>query len=267
MNTRSWCYALASVKGTSHAEYGEPCQDASACEIVRDDEDGQVLVAVASDGAGSARRSQTGSSATCRFVTRRIGQLLDSGLEVGGITRDVVTDVVREAQAHLRATAEDEGAATRELACTLVAAVVGPMTAIFFQVGDGVIVVGRRTEPVDNFLHVFWPERGEYANTTTFLTHENVVERIQYRVDPCGIDEVAILTDGIEHLVLDYRRQLAHAPFFSRVMAPLRAREASGHMEDLSSALGAYLDSERLNEWTNDDKTLVLASRRSVTDE
>jgi hypothetical protein len=171
--------------------------------------------------------------------------------------------VVVDVQEHLRATAENAGAAVRDLACTLIAGVIGMDAAAFFQVGDGVAIVGPRTEPIDEFSWIFWPERGEYANMTTFLSDPRAGEHLQHAAFPHGIDEVAILTDGIQNLVLDYQEHAAHAPFFSKMMAPLRASSENGHIDALSLALATYLDGSSINDRTDDDKTLIIGSRRT----
>lgn len=175
--------------------------------------------------ARAARSSrQLGAVETCRFVIERIEDLLKTGLQVVEITRDVATSIIVDAQEHLRMTAEKAGATPRDLACTVVAGAVAPDAAAFFQLGDGVVIVGPRTEPTDEFSWIFWPERGEYANMTAFLSDERVADHLQHAAVPYGIDEVAVLTDGIQNLVLDYKEHAAHGPFFTRMMAPLRAR-------------------------------------------
>lgn len=266
VHARRWRYALASVMGTSHVKSGDPCQDASNCEVVQGPQGSEILIAVAADGAGSAKLSQLGSAETCRFVVDRLYGFIKAGLPVADITREVATSLVLDTQTHLRVTAEQAGATIRDLACTLIAGVVATDAAAFFQVGDGVAIVGPRTEPVDEFSWIFWPERGEYANTTTFLSDEHLADRLQHAAIPYGIDEVAVLTDGIQHLVLDYKEHAAHSPFFSRMMAPLRAGTDPGHAAGLSSALAAYLESPLITDRTDDDKTLVLASRRTSVD-
>lgn len=259
-----WRYALASVIGTSHVTSGDPCQDASCCEVFLRPEGDEVVIAVACDGAGSAKLSQVGSNATCRFLLERLKLLIAEQPVIGEVSREAVTTVVLEAQANLRSVAEENGATMRDLACTLVTAVVGQEGAVFFQVGDGVAIVGPRSEPADEFSWIFWPERGEYANTTTFLCDERLAEHVQYAASRNVIDEVAVLTDGIQNLVLDYRQHVAHGPFFRRMMEPLRARAEGGHVEPLSGALASYLGSAAINDRTDDDKTLIIASRRSV---
>jgi hypothetical protein len=50
------------------------------------------------------------------------------------------------------------------------------------------------------------------------------------------------------------------------MFAPVRAA-AAGFSAPLSSALTAYLALPRINERTDDDKTLILATRRAVAAE
>jgi hypothetical protein len=262
-NSQTWRFAFASVMGTSHHKSGDPCQDASACELLTRGDGDDVLIAVACDGAGSARLSQVGSHETCRFVLERTKELLNSDVPVAGLTRDCAERLVIDARENLRAFAAKLGATPRDLACTLV---VASDAAMFLQIGDGVVIVGRRDEPIDDFCWVFWPERGEYANTTTFLSDEDVIGHILHEIVLHGIDEIALLTDGIQSLVLDLRGRAAHAPFFARVMAPLRTLSQAGNIASLGESLAAYLDSAPINDRTDDDKTLIIASRRTQTD-
>jgi hypothetical protein len=108
--------------------------------------------------------------------------------------------------------------------------------------------------------HVFWPDRGEYANTTHFVTEEDAVEHLQFESVNRRIIEVALLTDGLQTIALNYQLQIAHEPFFKGLFAPLRTAK-EGRSPELSESLVSFLSSPRVNEKTDDDKTLVLASR------
>ena len=75
------------------------------------------------------------------------------------------------------------------------------------------------------------------------------------------IDEVALFSDGLQRLALHYQTRTAHAGFFKPMLATLRAAPADA-LESLSTQLAAYLSSPAVNERTDDDKTLVLATRQ-----
>ena len=96
----------------------------------------------------------------------------------------------------------------RDFACTLVGAAIGPNQTIFFQVGDGAIVA-RRGELLEC---MFWPESGEYANMTYFVTDELASEHLHCRVEESPA-EVALLTDGLQRLALVFANQSVHTRF------------------------------------------------------
>jgi hypothetical protein len=125
-------------------------------------------------------------------------------------------------------------------------------------VGDGAIVIRPRG---DNWCHVFWPQHGEYINTTVFITDPTALGRFEFGVNKNPIDEVAAFTDGIEALVLHYATESVHDPFFDSVFPAVRALSTAGYDEALSEKLGQYLGSPTICNRTDDDKTLLLASR------
>jgi hypothetical protein len=153
-----------------------------------------------------------------------------------------------------------EGREARDFACTLLAAIAEPERAAFLQIGDGAIVVGRPMAP-DEYACVFWPQRGQYANQTFFATESTASQPLAFERYDELIDEVSLFTDGLQHLVLHEATQTAHAPFFRNVFTPMRG-ELPGRSEGLSAALASFLDSARVNRRTDDDKTLILATRR-----
>lgn len=257
----SWRYALGSAIGTSHVRSGDPCQDAALCELVPTADGREVLVAIAADGAGSARLSHVGAAAAVRCVADALRRHVEAGLDVAEVSREVAVGMVLGARDRLLELAEEHGTTVRDLACTLLVAVVADEVAAYFQVGDGALVVSSREDP-GGYGWVFWPERGEYANTTAFITDIEVADHLMHEVARGPIDELAVFTDGIQALVLDYRAQAVHSPFFRKMLAPLRSIPERGQLASLSAALAAYLDSAPVNERTDDDKTLVLATRR-----
>jgi len=62
----------------------------------------------------------------------------------------------------------------------------------------------------------------------------------------------------------EYANKSAYAPFFERMIVPVRASTACEQDPQLSQALNTYLASPLITARTDDDKTLVLATRRTV---
>jgi hypothetical protein len=62
--------------------------------------------------------------------------------------------------------------------------------------------------------------------------------------------------------VLDFAEKRPHAPFFNGIIRPVEQSQSPGSDRQLASALSRYLDSPAVNERTDDDKSLILASRR-----
>jgi hypothetical protein len=258
-----WRYTFTSVVGTSHTKTGAPCQDASACRVLTTGGD-PVLVAVAADGAGSASRAEDGSALACDLFVGEMTALFESGGVLQDLTRDFATAWIAHFHNEVTYRAEAEGLRPRDFACTLLAAVIGTEAAIFLQIGDGAIVISESGE-LDEYAWVFWPQKGEFANVTTFATDEAASEHLEYSHIPHSINEVALFTDGLERLALKFDTQEAHAPFFIPMFNPLR-RAPEGYAENLSTALESFLNSKQINDRTDDDKTLILATRRVMSE-
>jgi hypothetical protein len=257
-----WRVAHTSVIGTSHEKTGLPCQDAGCCRIVPDPDGGHVLLAVVCDGAGSASRSLDGATLSVDRFLQEFGEVANrSGLD--GITKEFVEDWLSRLRTEIRDRAESADLSPREFACTILGAVVGQDRAAFFQIGDGAIVVSNRAEP-DDYGWVFWPQHGEFANQTNFITQDNALEALEFELEQRCVDEIAIFSDGIERLVLDLKEKTVHAPFFRTLFGWLAKTEPVAVGEDLpaSEVVSRYLGSKQINDRTDDDKTLILASRR-----
>lgn len=259
----TWRYAYASVTGPSHRLQATPCQDAGECHVLYGADGFPVLVAIASDGAGSAIRSDEGSRQACAFFIEAISALIASGGTAECITREVVEKWLSGFQHQIADIAASENLPPREFACTLLGAVIGRNAAAFFQVGDGAIVVST-AEDADNFTWAFWPQHGEYANQTNFASQPNAGDHLEYAVSvgrSAQITEIALFTDGIERLVLDFPNQLVHHPFFRTLIAALRS-QPTGYSPTYSDKIGEFLDRPSVASRSDDDKTLILATLR-----
>lgn len=253
-----WRLALASAIGTSHASTGSPCQDSAAHAVVPTNA-GAVLVAVVSDGAGSAAHSEIGSWITTKTLIECVEVYLGRGANLADVTRDVALGWVEEIVLAIEAQAAAYDHRVRDYACTLLAAIAGEESAVFIQVGDGAMVVSHGE--ADGWSYVFWPQHGEFANTTNFVTAPNVAEVLELEVANRRIDEVAVFSDGIEKLVLHDASRTVHEAFFNRMFPAVRNLSEEGDDAKLSADLKAYLSSPVVCERTDDDKSLIMATR------
>lgn len=246
-----WSYIAASVKGTSHERTGQRLQDAHRCFAADD-----FLVAVACDGAGSASHGGEGASLAARRVSslalthlRAIGQFPDDRTIEAWVdeTRDLIA-----------AAANKRKLQPRDFAATLVMAIASKDEVLCAHIGDGAIAL--RECQANAWTSLSWPENGEYASTTYFLTDENQ-PRLRISSAKKPIEAIAVMTDGIERLALDFAIQSPHSPFLDVMAAPLQGN-VTGRDSKLSKALASFLGSDGVNARTDDDKTLIVATRR-----
>jgi len=261
MKLRGWRYAAASIVGTSHSKIGGACQDANDCQVYQLPSGENVLVAVVADGAGSSKYGGEGAALSCAMFIDLASDHLSSGNAVEQISVEISRFWLEAIKSRLSRQAESSSEGLREYACTLLGAVVGNSCAAFVQIGDGAIVVADSEEP--EYGHIFWPDRGEYENTTHFVTEDEVLAHLQFDAVRREVVEIAMFSDGLQRLALDYQSQAAHQPFF-RGLFPAFQKSPDGRSEDLSRSLGEFLSSGRVNQKTDDDKTLLLASRRGA---
>ena len=241
-------------------------------------------MAVAADGAGSATRAERGAAITVKTVVDYLASQLGAGrLDYDTMLREAAV-AAREA---VLAEARRSGVKPRDLASTLLAAMVEPDGGSALQIGDGAIVVsdggngwgwvfwpqrGQYVKRCPNpnrdatqFRWIFWPQHGEYPNTTYFLTDADALENLRIAPRLGKVADIALMTDGLEALALHYTSKSAYAPFFQGVFRPLaNAREAdvneAREIAHLSASLKRFLSSERVRSRTDDDVSLILAS-------
>jgi hypothetical protein len=248
-----WKFVNESVGGTSHRLSGAACQDASFVTPFRSEADVGLILAC-SDGAGSATESEFGSRLACDSVVHLAMQFLQSGKTVADLSPETLLDWMRSVHLALNAEAERRTTTPRELACTLLLCIVGQTAAACAQIGDGAIVISEG----GGYRPVFWPQSGEYQNFTFFLTDPKFERNVHFEIINRAVLEVAIFSDGLQMLALKYDTKAAHQPFFAPLFSALRA---SSDAQDLIVPMREFLDSPRVNDRTDDDKTLILATR------
>ena len=239
---KHWSWASASCIGTSHSQSGQPLQDAHTCRMIYPagvpgasasslhpastqatgaDDDGNTapwLLAIACDGAGSATHSRLGAVLTCRTLSQAVHRYFGQPYPPG-LPDDATLHVwVERARQRIALAAARRGLQPRDFACTLLFALSNGRQTLVAHTGDGGIVAHHAQ--TQTWQTLSWPEHGEFAATTRFITDTPPEQTRIGRFD-APFDALAVFTDGIERLVLDMKTRTPHAPFFGAMTTPL----------------------------------------------
>lgn len=245
-----WKHTVQSVRGSAHYINGTPCQDASGFLQLTG-----VLVCALSDGAGSAKLSHLGSKIIVNKSLQFFQDYFDNTeapqiamRDLGGQQGEWLIEVVRDEISRL---AIDQNELEQEFAGTLLVAVISEKRAVFYQVGDGVWYVCK-----SGILGaVTWPEQGEFAGQTVFVTSSSASKSLQCCAIDNGFEYIVGMTDGLERLSLDMLARVPHRGFCEPLISALRQADC---LNDYAEKLKVFLESKRVCERTDDDKSLAL---------
>jgi hypothetical protein len=248
----TWTWAGASVRGTSHVKSGTPCQDAHKCNVVNN-----TLVAIVSDGAGSAEFGGQGAVLVCRTLAQRAATHFREA--TAAPDDEALLSWIDDARDLIATAAERRGVTPRAFASTLVCVLASTTDTLILHIGDGAAAL--RLPEAEAWVVPIWPAHGEYASTTFFVTDDPAPQiRIERRDRPCKA--AVLMSDGLERLALSFGDQEPHQPFFRSIVKPLESSEQQGRDPRLAGQLRAYLGTDAINDRTDDDKTLVVAVRK-----
>jgi len=252
-----WRAVTRSSVGISHRKQQMPCQDYGDWKIMNN-----VIIGAVADGAGSAKYADIGAKLAVKTV---LGYL--TGIEAWlqkrkrfyhssplsePEARKVFAKTVKKVLSALQKQATQEGYAIADLACTLLVVIGTPTSVAAMQIGDGFIVVRcQSSEP----QLLFQPEKGEYLNQTTFVTSANALESMQVSVCLGQQEFICVATDGLERVAIRMSDWTPFTPFFQPLEEYLRENSILDREDEY---LMNFLDSDRLNARTDDDKTLLL---------
>ncbi|MDN3582527.1 PP2C family serine/threonine-protein phosphatase [Mucilaginibacter flavus] len=250
-----WKVIAQSVIGSSHVAGGRGCEDAVRyCQVPLPDGD-EALIGFVSDGAGSAAHAAEASTLAVNQSVQIVHNWIIAGKEIDDIA---LMELAEQVYDKLDQVAQKKEAALNEFSCTLLGFVLLPQKACFMQIGDGAIA---RNDGSGYFTHLWWPHNGEYQNTTAFLIDDPSLKNLKTKVIDESIAEVALFTDGLQMLALNNETETVHQPFLNDLFKVLRMTENAAHIDILNNRLAGYLASDTINSRTDDDKTLLLATR------
>jgi serine/threonine protein phosphatase PrpC len=246
--------------GTSHQEEKIPCQDYGHYRIFND-----VIVGAVADGAGSAKYSHIGSKVavetTLKYLStiseylqqrKRCWQRVSQPLSEQE-AKKLFTKTVNHVISDLTKQAANKDYSVSDLACTLLVFVATPEWVAAMQIGDGFIVMSSQNK---EYQMLFKPDKGEFFNETTFVTSVSGLEEMQVQVFSGKQEFICAATDGLEKVAIRFSDWQPFPPFFKPLEEYLRQTDQPGC--DGDNYIMDFLDSDRLNARTSDDKTLLL---------
>lgn len=254
-----WEIVGCSAIGTKHIKGGTPCQDAVCYERISD----QIIIGAVSDGMGSARRSDVGSKLAVKTALSQIKNMMcwehkpknDEG------ARNIFCSVLGKVQAALKNEAEHGGYSVEDLNCTLLAFVATPEWLAAMQVGDGLIVVRPKGQ---DYQLLFMPDKGEFANETTPVTSSHALEEMEVCVKSGSYEFICAATDGIENISLvKPENWRPFEGFFKPLEEQIMLSTKS--IDHKKKEIEYFLNSEQINQQTDDDKTLLLCAYNDFT--
>lgn len=249
----TWKHLSLSVTGKSHADRNEPGQDYYRTGSHRFS-DRDFFIGLAADGAGSTTHGGIGAEIACETLYLQILSVIRKEVTISSVTDDDIRAWISTSREAIAARAQGNGQRIKDYACTLIGVVATNDHALYFQIGDGCIVTSNGT----GYHTIFWPEQGEYANTTYFISDDTFMEHIKIEHHDAAPGELAVFTDGLQNLVLSFSTRTVHEGFFKPLFAALK-KQPDTVFADLTTHLTALLSRDDVNARSDDDKTLILA--------
>ena len=214
-----------SKRGRSHAHAGTPRDDDFAIDYI---EESGWHIAVAADGAGSAKYSREGSRIACEVVTKLCKEKLQNNDEIDTLFGEkknlkskskeeikkliyslknkfyeILPQAAFEAKKHLEKLSSDtEGSSLKDFSTTLLICLCKKYDDswhfITFSIGDGAIALYDN----DKVFNLSDGDSGEFAGQTRFITMNSVYksEELRERIKLASVrnfDALFMMTDGI----------------------------------------------------------------------
>ncbi|MFB2917944.1 PP2C family serine/threonine-protein phosphatase [Aerosakkonema funiforme] len=252
----AWKAVVESAIGTSHKQSQMPCQDYGNYVLLD-----SIIVGAVADGAGSAKYSDIGAQLAVHTALYHLKGWIEREKKnkptldwQQPISDEIAKKVFGHTLKKVIATLNQEttnGYSLNDLACTLLVFVATPKWIAAMQIGDGFIVVNPQNS---DYQLLFEPDKGVYANETTFVTSTNAHSQMQVGVLSGNQKFICASTDGLERLAINTRNWKPSARFFDPFEEGLEMRNEAEEAESTKN----WLNSDEVNKKTDDDKTLLL---------
>lgn len=244
----------ATCIGESHKRSGIPLQDSFK---VFTDPSRRYVIAVVSDGAGSAKHAEVGSQRICSAYTSEVRRLCEKS---NAVSLDAFKETTSFAIQSARRSLVDDGYLLTDCHATIVATLAFDDKCFLVHLGDGLQVVLIREPSGAIAACISEPENGDASNETFFYTEDDWYQHLRITEIPRDVLACFIMSDGMEEFVWNPKSGLK-LPFCRPLLQKARDAVLSGG--ELNATLEDVVSDERTNQFTNDDKTLCLVLRSS----
>lgn len=233
------------ITGSLHEAKNTPCQDFYhyACS-------GNKLVAVVSDGAGSAKYGKIGAKIVCETL---VDQLINAPLKNA---ERIVKDAIEIARGKLMLHRLNKSKSEQEIlnfSATVVGVVYHREQGIFFHIGDGAGIAVHSVEPLDYTLSQ--PMNGRFSCETYFYTMNNWRSNLRFtKIDRA--EALFLMTDGVTNFALSDDLRHLKKGFIEPIN--LYLQKESNKLRAVK-ALNNTLDTKQARKLNSDDKTFLWA--------
>lgn len=244
-NKRQIQVLSATIRGALHKTKDLPCQDYSCAKSGKD-----KLIAVVSDGAGSARYSKIGAKIICDTLC---DILINS--EVSTIKTDVAKaiEIARQKlilHRHNRSKSSDD---LINFAATMVGVFCHKNKGIFFHIGDGAGIAFQQGK-YNNFI-ISEPENGAFSCETYFYTMDDWQDCLRFTPFE-NANRIMLMTDGVTGFAFSDDFYKIHRKFLIPVIEYLEKEPRKTYAV---KALRNTLDDSKAQRLNADDKTILWA--------
>lgn len=235
----------ASIRGALHQMKNLPCQDFCASKT----QQGR-LVAVVSDGAGSARYGKIGARIICNTLC---DILVHSNHKT--IKNDILQaiEIARQKLILHRLNKTKSFADLINFSATLVGAFYYQGKGLFFHIGDGACIAFKQGN-YDNFI-ISEPENGAFSCETYFYTMYDWQDCLRF-TDFADVDHFMLMTDGVTGFVFSNDFYKIRRQFFIPIAEYL---EQETRKTKAAKALYNTLNDSKAQRINTDDKTILWA--------
>lgn len=235
----------ASIKGALHQMKNLPCQDFCASKM----SNGR-LIAVVSDGAGSARYSKIGARTICNTLCDTLTRSTHQNIK-----QDIM-QAIENARQKLIWHRLNKSKTEKDLinfSATVVGAFYYQGKGLFFHIGDGACIAFKQG-CYDNFI-ISEPANGAFSCETFFYTMSDWQDCLRF-TDFTDVDRFTLMTDGVTGFVFSDDFYQIRQQFFIPIAEYLEQEKRKTYA---AKALYNTLNDSKAQRLNADDKTILWA--------